>query len=214
MLSDTQRERWVALDSAALASPWCPGSNPSSATSQLLHFLKSPCEVPRAAGATCPTHATIKHPPLRPETAGIYCLSVLGPDVPTQRCGRAALPPEASGRVLPGDPASLGLWPYPRSVCIHCRGLSPCLRTPSSLCVCLGPAGRPAGGPQSGFSGVFLMISLKDVPCSSCHIRSPAVPLLLTADVAPDLLVGMPVRLPYWEVAVPPPPPTHVHTAL
>lgn len=143
MLSDTRRERWVALDSAALASPWCPGSNPSSANSQLLHFLKSPCEVPRAAGATCPTHATIKPPPLRPETAGIYCLSVLGPDVPTQRCGRAALPPEASGRVLPGDPASLGLWPYPRSVCIHCRGLSLCLRTPSSLCVF--GTGREAG---------------------------------------------------------------------
>lgn len=210
MLSDTRSVRRVALDSAALDPPRCPSSNPSSATSEPLHFQKSPYEVPRAAGAKYPTHTAIKYPPLRPETAGFYCLSVLGPDVPTQGVAGPRSLRRLQGVSFPEIPRPLACGHIRAASASTVRGLSLCLCASSSLCVCLGPAGSPAGRPQSGFSGVFLMIALRDAPHSSCRIRIPAVPVLLTADI---VSVGMLVRFLHWEAPAPPDPvPTNTRT--
>ena len=59
------------------------------------------------------------------------------------------------------------------------------------------------GRPQSGFSGIFLMIALREVPCSFVTSWSLLSPWLLPADVDPHLLAVVLVRLLRWEVPFP-----------
>lgn len=109
------------------------------------------------------------------------------------------------GRVLPASLSSLGLQcrlacGYIPAACasLVVTWLSPCV---SSRCLpSMSGTGRGSCRTSpSGFSAVFPMIALRDAPCSSDHIRVPAVPWLLTADVDVDL-AGVLFRLLHWEV--------------
>lgn len=124
----------MALDSAALAPPWCPGSNPSSATSQLLRLQKSPGQREQNPHPRCnkiPSAAARNHRVLLSRFWGQTSQLKMSQGRAPSRGSRES---PSRGFRVPWLVATSVRRPPPLTAA------SPCVsahRTSSSLCVCL-----------------------------------------------------------------------------
>lgn len=136
--------------------PWpLPGAQVQTPAPPLPSCFTS--KSPQGSGSKTPTHAAIKYPLLRPETTGFYCLSVLGPDVPTQDVAGPRSLQRLQGESFPGIPRPLACGHIRAASASTDRGLSLRLRTSHivfALCV-----SAPAGVQQDVRSLGFLVFS-------------------------------------------------------
>lgn len=160
--------------------PWpLPGAQVQTPAPPLPSCFTS--KSPQGSGSKTPTHAAIKYPLLRPETTGFYCLSVLGPNVPTQDVTGPRSLQRLQGESFPGIPRPLACGHIRAVSASTDRGLSLRLRPSSSLCVCLHrrESGRTSAVwvfwcfPHDRTEGCALLILLSH--CSS-QLTSPPSP--------------------------------------